>query len=107
MHGRLILRSLVDSPSLPDSSVEPERGQIDPAFAGSLPAAQTTRKVHPGQPGPAPLGGTPVRSDAPRTPSGIPHVAHAGEAERSVKPPRLSTPRETGGRTGGNVRRTH
>jgi hypothetical protein len=101
----LILRSLVDSPSAPEPSGQPERSQVDEAFTGPLPQSQTTHKVHRGQAGPVPLGGTPVRSDAPRLPSGMPHVAHLGEAERSVKPPRSSAiSRETGGRISGKVR---
>ncbi|HEY1784801.1 MAG TPA: hypothetical protein VGG30_04600, partial [Pirellulales bacterium] len=82
-----------------------ERGHVGEAFTGPLPSAQTTHKVHRGQPGPAPLGGTPVRSDAPRLPSTLPHVAHVGQAERSVKPPRSSSAsREPGNRSSGNAR---
>jgi hypothetical protein len=103
-HGRLILRSLIDAPSTPDQSDVQQRAPIDAALAGPLPTAQATRKVHPGQAGPVPLGGVPVWSDAPRSPSAVPHVAHVGHSERSVKPPRTSTPREPGGRVGGNVR---
>jgi len=103
-HGRLILRSLVDSPSPAEQPDEPERGALDVPVAASLASVQTTRKVHPGQVGAAPLGGAPGRLDSPRLPSGNPHVAHVGQAERSVKPPRSSTSRDTGGRIGGSVR---
>ncbi|HEX4142568.1 MAG TPA: hypothetical protein VHY91_03385 [Pirellulales bacterium] len=102
-HGRLILRSLVDSALPAEPSGELLRGPIEAPAADQPSAAQANRKVHPGQGGLAPLGPTPGRSDAPRLPSTLPHVAHVGQPERSVKPPRSSAPRETG-RIGSGLR---
>jgi hypothetical protein len=128
-HGRLILRSLFDAPSVPIVSVpivpmQPEGGAIGPIFADlafaelaatGLPLADlafadpviplsTTHRVHPSQGQPAPLGGPAVLPSGTRTPAVNPAAAHPGQPERSVKAPRIATPRELGSRKPGEVR---
>ena len=96
--GRLILRSLVDSPATPAKSAEPPRPAADPGFVTPLTAA-ATHKMHPRQAAPSPLGTSPIvaaptRPDAPRQPGTVPHVVHTGDAERAVKPPRMPAGRK-------------
>ncbi|HTU25271.1 MAG TPA: hypothetical protein VMF30_07740 [Pirellulales bacterium] len=108
-HGRLILRSLVDALPAAEPAADAEQGAAEATIADSPANLAVNRRVHPGQGSPAPLGVTPVRSDGPRVPSVTPAVlprgVHAGQGERSIKPPRMATGGRDASRSGNRANR--